>query len=222
MNGVVSLDVSLETRRAGNPSGPPKSAVLSFKNVISLVGVQAMSNNGDNNGDGRAKPPEMLAVRVENSQQKKAEFLVAFGQVGNMTRAAESVGITRRSAQKWANDDPVFAEELQQAKLEAADRLIEEARRRAKDGLLRMKFHGGEPIIDPRTKEPYFEMEYSDVLLIVLLKGLLPEQFRENYTFDHNMNLHVSGEVNVASNGDFLRREFARELAAGGNAGASN
>ena len=36
-------------------------------------------------------------------------------------------------------------------------------------------------MIDPRTKQPYLELDYSDTLLIFLLKGLRPQKYRERY-----------------------------------------
>ena len=71
----------------------------------------------------------------------------------------------------------------------------EEARRRAVEGVAKLKFHQGQlihiPVVDadgqpvlaengePKQK-PYVEHEYSDTLLIFLLKGARPKKFREN------------------------------------------
>lgn len=67
---------------------------------------------------------------------------------------------------------------FEEATDEAADLLEEEARRRAVEGVFRFKFDkNGNPLVDPRTSEPYQELEYSDTLLIFLLKGARPEKF---------------------------------------------
>lgn len=63
----------------------------------------------------------------------------------------------------------------------AATNLEDEALRRAKDGLRRLKFgKDGLPLNDPETNKPYTEYEYSDTLLMFLLKGLLPEKYNVN------------------------------------------
>ena len=61
--------------------------------------------------------------------------------------------------------------------------LEEEAIRRARDGVRRIKFNTktGEPFIDPETNLPYVEHEYSDNLLLALLKRHFPE-YREKPT----------------------------------------
>ena len=53
--------------------------------------------------------------------------------------------------------------------------------RRAKDGLVKYKFkRDGTPLEHPVTGEPYYELEYSDTLLIFLLKAARPHKFRDN------------------------------------------
>lgn len=85
----------------------------------------------------------------------------------------------------------------------AADLLEEEARRRAYDGVRRLKFDRGKmitipmedldgaPILDENSKPimvPYVEHEYSDTLMMFLLKGARPERYRDRqetrHTFD--------------------------------------
>jgi len=63
----------------------------------------------------------------------------------------------------------------------SADALVKAAYQRAVDGLTCKKFtKAGEPIIDPATNQQYVEREYSDTLLMFLLKGALPKTYREN------------------------------------------
>jgi hypothetical protein len=57
-----------------------------------------------------------------------------------------------------------------------ADQLEQEARRRAHDGVRKPVYQGG--------KRVGYIQEYSDTLLIFLLKGLRPEKYRER--FEHS------------------------------------
>ena len=112
-------------------------------------------------------------------QPKRRAFLGAFAQTGNVTRAAEMAGVDRSMHYLWLSD-ALYAAAFERAKDEAADHLETEARRRAVEGLRRLKFNrNGEPLKDPETGQPYVEHEYSDTLLIFLLKGARPETYKD-------------------------------------------
>ena len=120
--------------------------------------------------------------KVDGTTQRKKRFLAAFRETGNIRHACERSGVSRSSHYDWVIDDPGYKSDFAQATEDAADLLEAEARRRAHEGLVRYKFgKGGEPLTHPETGEPYREYEYSDTLLIFLLKGLKPEVYRERY-----------------------------------------
>jgi hypothetical protein len=84
--------------------------------------------------------------------------------------------------------DPEFAKAEAEALKASGPVLEDEAVRRAMHGLVRFKFtKGGEPLLHPTTGEPYYELEYSDTLLALLLKGRVPERYRDK--------IEHSGEV---------------------------
>ena len=114
---------------------------------------------------------------------KKGAFLAAYAEAGNIARAAIAAGCTRAAHYKWL-DEADYRKQFDDAQEEAADRLEEEARRRAVEGVRRLKFHSGEAVLDPETGKPYVEHEYSDALLIFLLKGLRPEKFAQRIKTD--------------------------------------
>lgn len=119
--------------------------------------------------------------------RKKAQdaLLAAFAQCGNVLLSCARSGVGRATHYLWLKQDPDYAERFKLAEQDAVESLEAEARRRAHDGLKRKKFtKSGDPIVDPETGEQYFEREYSDTLLIFLLKGLRPEKYRER--FEHS------------------------------------
>ena len=73
--------------------------------------------------------------------------------------------------------DPDYPAKFADAQAAANEMLEAEARRRATQGVERMKFYKGEPIIDPRTGKPYIEHEYSDRLLELALKAHMPDKY---------------------------------------------
>lgn len=91
---------------------------------------------------------------------------------GNVSRACEAVDISRISAYKWRNEDPVFSEAWDEAKRIGIEALEDEALRRAYEGTNRPVFHAG--------IECGAIKEYSDTLAIFLLKGAKPEKYRDN------------------------------------------
>jgi hypothetical protein len=96
------------------------------------------------------EPPEWASLTVNQRR-----FLTAYAECGNITRAAAVAKITRRPHYDWLAAEPDYVRAFKEAGDTAADRLVEEARRRAMVG--------------------------SDVLLIFLLKGLRPETYRDNH-----------------------------------------
>lgn len=106
----------------------------------------------------------------------QAAFLTAYSQCGNITRAAEMVGLNRGCHNMWRRDDPTYLPRFLDAQEEACDRLEEEARRRAVDGTLKPVFQGGKEVGTIR--------EFSDTLLIFLMKGVMPQKYRDNYKIE--------------------------------------
>lgn len=102
---------------------------------------------------------------------KKKAFLVAFAECGNVTQAALSAGIVRQTHYDWLDKFPEYAELFEQAKESAADRLEQEARRRAVQGVEEVVYYQG--------KEVGRQLRYSDNLLMFMLKGERPEKFKD-------------------------------------------
>jgi len=107
---------------------------------------------------------------------KKRAFLAAFPGCGNIRRACQAAGINRDTFYKWSEHDAEFVLAFQQAKVEAVEYLEAEAHRRATEGVRKEKPIYGR---NGALLATVIETDYSDVLLIFLLKGLAPEKYRE-------------------------------------------
>ena len=106
------------------------------------------------------------------------KFLKAYAQNGNISVSAKTARVNRRTVQRLRETDKEFAELMAEAAEEAADLLEEEARRRAVTGTDRPVYYKGTKCGSIR--------EYSDTLLVVLLKATRPDKFRENAHIDHS------------------------------------
>ncbi len=107
---------------------------------------------------------------------KKAAFLTAFRENGNIKRSAEIAEVDRPNVYYWLEHDADFHTAFNLAKADAVMVLENEARRRAVEGVRKEKptYYLGEQV------GMTIETEYSDTLLIFLLKGAAPEKYREN------------------------------------------
>jgi hypothetical protein len=102
---------------------------------------------------------------------RKRAFLAALARTGNVTLAAEIAHIARSAHYQWLEADPVYAAAYEDAMEQAAQRLEAEARRRAEEGVEEPVFYQG--------KQCGVIRRYSDALLMFLLKGALPDKYKE-------------------------------------------
>lgn len=112
----------------------------------------------------------------------------------------------------WRKTNKDFADDFEDA-LKAGALLLEaEAIRRAQDGVTRMKFNPrtGEPYIDPRTGQPYMEHEYSDTLMLALLKRNFAE-YREPKA-DVNVSTQVHNHIVAPEKLKALRERHSAAL----------
>lgn len=115
-------------------------------------------------------------------QQKKGAFLAAYAEMGVVTYSANAAGISRQTHYTWLESDPEYAEQFAAAEQSAIDVLEAEARRRAVEGVERpVGWYKGKPGGSVR--------EYSDTLLIFLLKGARPEKYSDRHrVVDSDLN----------------------------------
>lgn len=101
-----------------------------------------------------------MAARTDRAVKKqRQELLDALRSGASVTAACRVVGVPRRTAYQWREDDENFAAEWADALEEGTDALEDEARRRA--------------------------MESSDTLMIFLLKGRRPEVYKDRVANEH-------------------------------------
>lgn len=148
-------------------------------------------------------------------------FIEALREYGVVTYAARVAGVERSHVYKTKDRNAVFAEAWDDAMEHATDELEGEARRRAKEGVSKIKFHNGHPIMVPvydaegepvyeygvdglpfiepdgskrQLMKPYIEHEYSDTLMIFLLKA-------HRDKFKPNLDITTDGQpLNVIVN----------------------
>jgi hypothetical protein len=128
-------------------------------------------------------------LKKATTAQLKAAFLDEFRARGRVDKAAEAVGIARTTPYEWAKKDKEFATAWEEGKPFAAGILEDEAFRRGHEGTLKPVFYQGE--------ECGVIREYSDTLLIFLLKGLKPDKYRERYDMRSDNKHEYTGSVQI-------------------------
>jgi hypothetical protein len=111
--------------------------------------------------------------RTDRTSENREAFLDALQITANVTSACQTAGLPRTCAYDWRDADPEFAAEWELALERGSDALEDEAIRRGREGYLKPVFHQGKEIGAVR--------EYSDTLLIFMLKARRPAKFRDNY-----------------------------------------
>lgn len=112
-----------------------------------------------------------MATSRQSGHQKKA-FLEQFRFHGNVSKTCRAIGINRSTVYEWQETDDAFLHAFRQAEIEATETMEAEAYRRGVEGTEKPVFHQG--VICGTVRE------YSDTLLIFMLKARAPEKYRDN------------------------------------------
>ena len=114
------------------------------------------------------------ATKAQSARAKHA-FLEAYAQWANIQHACNIAGVARRNIYHWQEHDSEFSAAFQQAEQAATERLEREAWRRAVEGspYERTSYWHGEPVGTDR------KIEYSDQLMMLLLRARRPDLYRE-------------------------------------------
>jgi len=114
----------------------------------------------------------------------KAVLLARYEEVGRVDVACAKAGVGRRTHYQWLETDPEYRTQFEQSRKRIVQLLEDEALRRAVEGVEKPISVNGETKII---------REYSDTLLIFLLKGAAPEKYRERY--EHALGAPGGGGV---------------------------
>ncbi len=101
---------------------------------------------------------------------KQRAFLKAFRITASITKAAEAAKVDRAMHYRWLRELK-YSVEFEAAQVEAAHFLEDEAVRRSTEGVVEAVFYRGKPCGVIRR--------YSDGMLQFLLRGFMPEKYRE-------------------------------------------
>lgn len=113
--------------------------------------------------------PRLGTIDSSGHQARFLECFVASG--GRILTAARWAKLHRNSHYNWIKEDPTYKARFQDAEARAARTLQDEAIRRAHEGVRRAVRYKGKVVC--------YEREYSDTLMLALLKAKIPDEFSE-------------------------------------------
>lgn len=149
--------------------------------------------------------------RIRYSHPVLSAFLEAYAVTGIVTiaarQAAEALGKDYRRIRnmhyEYLKKDEDYRQAFEIAHLEAIDHLEAEARRRAVEGTERPIYYKGRKVGAFR--------EYSDQLLMFLLKGAAPEKYADRVKQEHSGGLNLSGTPFAGMTLDEIAEVLAKE-----------
>lgn len=166
---------------------------------------------------------------VSFTPKRKARFLKILADTGNVTAAADAVGISRMNAYLHREKDEEFRTGWDEAIERAIDELEHAVRDRAIKGVERFVVSMGKVVLveelqpdGSKKMVPLMERQYSDSLAAILLKAHRPEKYRDRPSGDMNANLAIKAEkarISIIAQIDTIReRLYGRipSLPAGG------
>ena len=110
-----------------------------------------------------------LLMRTIRTVATRARFLASLRETPNVSLACVNAGISRNAAYDWRRVDEKFATAWEEALSVAIGYLEEEARRRAVEGVYRVRYHKDGQVLEEWR-------EYSDTLLLRMLAAEAAER----------------------------------------------
>lgn len=134
--------------------------------------------------------------------KRRAAFLVALEEHATVLHACKAIGVSRNCVYQLRQRDEEFALAWADVEERVVERMEREALRRGVEGVERDVYYKGEVVGQER--------QFSDTLLIFMLKAARPEKYRENVKVEH------SGSIthDLAAMTDEQLRELADGLTA--------
>lgn len=128
-----------------------------------------------------------MTAQKDEKALKKDRYLSAVRKVGTLTAGCKAARVSPNTVYDWREMDDAFVVAEGQARNEFADALEQEAVRRAWHGVKK-------PVYQQGGLVGYIQ-EYSDTLLIFMMKAIRPEKYREKIGVEHSGGISSSIQV---------------------------
>jgi hypothetical protein len=134
-------------------------------------------------------PEQSAALENAALTPKQRAFLAAYGRCARIGQAAETAKIAKQSHYIWLSESENYRNAFAQTQIMIGDLAEDAAVERAIHGVEKPVLYQGRPV--RVNGKLLYEREYSDTLLIQLLRRFKPQEYRERTTME------VSGSVDL-------------------------
>jgi len=145
---------------------------------------------------------------------RQRAFLKAYSISGRVTEAAKIAQVNRHDHKRWYKTDSAYRIAFDDCQEETGQLLEDEAIRRAYEGVKRPVLYQGRAVKIGGSRKVLYETQYSDTLLLALLKRFRPALYRENTTVEHTGSIELVERMQQA-------RKRLIEMKKNDNAGAA-
>jgi hypothetical protein len=132
--------------------------------------------------DSRSNCDWTLMNKLKLTKERQGRFLEALASTGSVTAAIAVANTSRTRVYELRKADPAFANAWQEAEEIATDRLEDEARRRAVEGIAEPLVSAGK-LVREDDGQPILVRRYSDNLLLAQLKAHRPPRRERSVRF---------------------------------------
>jgi hypothetical protein len=130
-------------------------------------------------------PPEN-----DNLTPKMQRFLAAYARCARINQAAETAKVAKQSHYNWLEESEAYRRTFARTQAMIGDLAEDACVERAIFGVAKPVLHQGQEV--RLNGKPLYEREYSDQLLLALLRRLKPQEYREHTAVE------VSGSLGLA------------------------
>lgn len=138
----------------------------------------------------------MSEVRRSRHVARQNAFLAAYRLTASIGRSAAVAKVRRDAHSEWLKSDPTYRPRFEAVQEDAGQVLEDAAVERAIAGVKRMQFYQGRPL--RYNRELQYEIEYSDSLLLALLKKFMPDKYRERTSVEHTGSINLVERIKAA------------------------
>ena len=133
----------------------------------------------------------------KTTPNRKARFLEAYADCGNVRAAAAKVPMDHKLHYRALKSDPEYRAAFEALGDQVGQELEDLAVDRVRNGFKRQLFHKGKPM---KTKDGHlvYETEYDTQLHITMLKRFRPKLYREHVVQEHTGSINLVERLETA------------------------
>lgn len=127
---------------------------------------------------------------------KQRAFLAAYAKCGGIGKAAEAVGIDRRTHNDWMENDPNYPAAFADAQNAIGDWLEQLAVDRVTNGVKRQLWYKNKPLRLGRNF--VYETSYDTGMHMGMLKRFRPNEYRDRTITEHTGTINIAERLSAA------------------------